>query len=121
MPALLEAVGLVKHFSVETGGVFRRARAALRAVDGVDLSIQSGETLGLVGESGCGKSTLGRLLIRLILQIRPHHADPAPDLVRPRDAQVGREPLNGAVGPACRAARSRLISSSRREEARACE
>ena len=66
MPALLEAVGLVKHFDVETGGFFRRTRTALRAVDGVDLTIQSGETLGLVGESGCGKSTLGRLLIRLI-------------------------------------------------------
>jgi oligopeptide/dipeptide ABC transporter ATP-binding protein len=66
MPALLEAVGLTKHFSVETGGLFRRKKTALRAVDGVDLTIQSGETLGLVGESGCGKSTLGRLLIRLI-------------------------------------------------------
>jgi oligopeptide/dipeptide ABC transporter ATP-binding protein len=66
MAALLEAVGLVKHFAVETGGFFRRSKTALRAVDGVDLTIQSGETLGLVGESGCGKSTLGRLLIRLI-------------------------------------------------------
>jgi oligopeptide/dipeptide ABC transporter ATP-binding protein len=66
MAALLEAVGLVKHFHVETGGFFRRTKTALRAVDGVDLIIQSGETLGLVGESGCGKSTLGRLLIRLI-------------------------------------------------------
>ncbi len=66
MAALLEAVGLVKHFDVETGGLFRRTKSALRAVDGVDLTIQPGETLGLVGESGCGKSTLGRLLIRLI-------------------------------------------------------
>ena len=56
MAALLEAVGLVKHFAVETGGFFRRSKTALRAVDGVDLTIQSGETLGLVGESGCGKS-----------------------------------------------------------------
>jgi oligopeptide/dipeptide ABC transporter ATP-binding protein len=64
--ALLEASGLVKHYDVEAGGFFRRTRTVLRAVDGVDLTIESGETLGLVGESGCGKSTLGRLLIRLI-------------------------------------------------------
>src|ERR1700748_2179588 len=66
MPALLEASGLKKHFDVEAGGFLRRTRTALRAVDGVDLTIEPGETLGLVGESGCGKSTLGRLLIRLI-------------------------------------------------------
>ena len=66
MTALLEASGLTKHFNVETGGFFRRAKTSLRAVDGVDLTIETGETLGLVGESGCGKSTLGRLLIRLI-------------------------------------------------------
>jgi oligopeptide/dipeptide ABC transporter ATP-binding protein len=44
----------------------RRARGAVRAVDGVTLSIGSGETLGLVGESGCGKSTVGRAMLRLI-------------------------------------------------------
>jgi oligopeptide/dipeptide ABC transporter ATP-binding protein len=65
MRALLEASGLTKHYAVETGGFFRRTKSALRAVDGVDLQIEPGETLGLVGESGCGKSTLGRLLIRL--------------------------------------------------------
>jgi oligopeptide/dipeptide ABC transporter ATP-binding protein len=66
MAPLLEASALTKHYDVESGGFFRRTRTALRAVDGVDLTIEPGETLGLVGESGCGKSTLGRLLIRLI-------------------------------------------------------
>jgi oligopeptide/dipeptide ABC transporter ATP-binding protein len=66
MTGLLQATGLVKHYDVEAGGFFRRSVTALRAVDGVDLTIEPGETLGLVGESGCGKSTLGRLLIRLV-------------------------------------------------------
>lgn len=66
MTPLLAATGLKKHYHVETGGLFGRGKSNLRAVDGVDLMIGSGETLGLVGESGCGKSTLGRLLIRLI-------------------------------------------------------
>ena len=66
MAPLLEASGLAKHYDVQTGGLFRRTGTALRAVDGVDLTIARGETLGLVGESGCGKSILGRLLIRLV-------------------------------------------------------
>ena len=66
MSALVEVSGLSKHFPVRSGGLFKRVVTPLRAVDDVSLSIEAGETLGLVGESGCGKSTLGRLLIRLI-------------------------------------------------------
>jgi oligopeptide/dipeptide ABC transporter ATP-binding protein len=63
---LVSAAGLTKHYATNGGAFLRRQTSTLRAVDGVDLDIMPGETLGLVGESGCGKSTLGRTLIRLI-------------------------------------------------------
>lgn len=63
--ALLRTVGLKKYFPVRKG-VFGRVSGQLQAVDGVDLDIAPGETLGLVGESGCGKSTLGRVVLRLL-------------------------------------------------------
>jgi oligopeptide transport system ATP-binding protein len=62
---LLEIRDLRKHFPVGEA-LFSRNKGVLKAVDGVNLSIQEGETLGLVGESGCGKSTLGRTILRLI-------------------------------------------------------
>jgi len=61
---LLEVRGLKRHFSLKSG-LFQQQKQAVLAVDGVDLTINSGETLGLVGESGCGKSTLGRVIVRL--------------------------------------------------------
>ncbi len=61
---LVEADGLMVHFPI-LGGILQRRRGSVRAVDGVSLSIQRGETVGLVGESGCGKSTLGRAMIKL--------------------------------------------------------
>ena len=62
---LLEIIDLQKLFPLTQGIVFKKTVGHVRAVDGVDLSLRRGETVGMVGESGCGKSTVAKLLVAL--------------------------------------------------------
>jgi oligopeptide transport system ATP-binding protein len=64
-PKLLEVKDLIKHFPLRSGP-FSKTSETVHAVDGLSFSLETGETLGLVGESGCGKSTVGRAILRLI-------------------------------------------------------
>ncbi len=77
---LLEVKGLKKHFPVR-GGFIKRGVGTVKAVDGVDLFVKKGETLGLVGESGCGKTTAGRTIMRLM--------DPTAGEIRFNDPKKG--------------------------------
>ena len=62
---LLKIEGLQKHFATTTGGAFSKVKGTVKAVDGIDLEIYPGQTIGLVGESGCGKTTAGRTILKL--------------------------------------------------------
>jgi oligopeptide/dipeptide ABC transporter ATP-binding protein len=62
---ILRVEGLVKYFPIRAG-LLRKQVGQIHAVDGVDFTVRTGETLGLVGESGCGKSTLGRTILKLL-------------------------------------------------------
>jgi oligopeptide/dipeptide ABC transporter ATP-binding protein len=63
---LVRVAGVKKHFPITQGIIFQREVGRVHAVDGVDLEVYPGETLGVVGETGCGKSTLARLICRLL-------------------------------------------------------
>ncbi|WP_326781226.1 dipeptide ABC transporter ATP-binding protein [Streptomyces longwoodensis] len=62
---ILEVDGLVKHYPLTQGILFKKQIGAVKAVDGVDFALGRGETLGIVGESGCGKSTVAKMLVHL--------------------------------------------------------
>ena len=91
---LLSVRGLRKYFAVKSERMLG-AHLKVQAVDGVDLDVQEGETLGIVGESGCGKSTTARLLMRLI----------APDA---GDVTFAGKPLGGRSGMSLRDLRRRM-------------
>lgn len=63
--AILEVRDLYKHYPLTRGILFKKQVGLVKAVDGVDLDLAAGETLGIVGESGCGKSTLAKMLVHL--------------------------------------------------------
>ena len=63
---LVKLVGVKKHFPITQGIIFQKRIGAVQAVDGVDLEVYPGETVGVVGETGCGKSTTARLITKLL-------------------------------------------------------
>lgn len=84
---ILEVNGLVKHYPLTQGILFRKQVGAVKAVDGVDFTLHRGETLGIVGESGCGKSTVAKMLVNL------------------EKPTAGRSATRARTSPACRARR----------------
>ena len=107
MDVTIEARGLTKVFGARRQRV-RSERGGARAVDGVDLTVQSGETLGLVGESGCGKSTTGRLLLRLIEPTAGSVAFNGRDLT-----ELTKTECDGAAGRCKSSSRIRMAPSIR--------
>ncbi|MFD6714036.1 peptide ABC transporter ATP-binding protein [Micromonospora sp. TSRI0369] len=87
---ILAVDGLVKHFPISQGVLFRKTIGQVKAVDGVSFELRRGETLGVVGESGCGKSTLARLLMRLETPTAGRATLEGRDLFRAKGAELRR-------------------------------
>jgi oligopeptide/dipeptide ABC transporter ATP-binding protein len=114
--SLFDVMGLRKYFPIR-GGVFSREIGAVRAVDGVDLSIDRGETLGLVGESGCGKTTVGRTILALLNATEGAVYMELPEQTRPEARRLWNELLEKeqalAAGTADRAILKKEIKTLR--------
>ncbi len=87
---LIDVKGLKVHFPIK-GGLLGRTVAHVKAVDGVDLFVRHGETLGLVGESGCGKSTTGRAILQLIKPTAGSVVFDGNELTTMHDDQIRKE------------------------------
>jgi oligopeptide/dipeptide ABC transporter ATP-binding protein len=96
---LVQVEGLKKHFPVG-GGLFKRAKSQIYAVDDVNFSIQKGKSLGLVGESGCGKTTTGKMLTRLY--------DPTGGHIYLNDMELGQVDLAEVKGMQLKTFRRRV-------------
>jgi oligopeptide/dipeptide ABC transporter ATP-binding protein len=90
MSYLLEIDSLKKYFPIQ-GGLFRRKVGAVKAVDGVSVSVKKGETFGLVGESGCGKTTLAKTTLRLLNPDAGNIFFDVPDEIKERIRTLQRE------------------------------
>jgi oligopeptide/dipeptide ABC transporter ATP-binding protein len=94
MSSILELEDLKKHYAL-TGGLLRRQVGAVKAVDGISLSVRKGETFGLVGESGCGKTTLAKTTLRLLNPNSGNIFFDVPDEVKERIRTLQKEKKGG--------------------------
>lgn len=94
MSFMLELEDLKKHYAL-TGGLLRRKVGAVKAVDGVSLTVKKGETFGLVGESGCGKTTLAKTTLRLVNPNSGNIFLDVPDEVKERIRTLQKEKRGG--------------------------